>query len=427
MRALAFKIKESISGRRVLKNVEDLRNSYGKKTDLQERRFANILQHAIKTTEFYSSYGGYFTLQSCPVIDKQTIKENYDQFLSRGFLKENLYKMTTSGSYGTPFTFYLSKEKKLKQQAEVIYFGEWSNYFVGTKHAYLMTKSKSKLKLFFQNEIIMAPYTLDLQWLEQQRNILRKQKPKVLIGYTSAIVTLANYIISKKDNFILDGVITVSEVLSEEHREIIKKAFRATPLSRYSTQEFGVLANECPQETKHHLNNVNYIIEILDIDKDIPAKPGELGRVVVTDLFSHAMPLIRYDTGDLAILGQGTCKCGLETPYLEVISGRLVEEVFDVNGNTVSGFAVNGAMQDIENVLQYQFVQEGENEYRMIIIKINNFDGENKIKARFQEFLGRNAKIIFEYTDEIPPLKSGKRPYIINKMKKSSSLSVNRQ
>src|SRR5690606_12483253 len=122
------------------------------------------------------NYNDSSSLIDYPVIDKKVVKENYDNFISKNYKIEELYKMTTSGSYGTPFTVYLNKEKKTKQHAEVLFFGEWSNFFVGTKHAYLMTKSKSKLKLILQNEIIMAPFTLNIEWLNKQRNTLKKKK-----------------------------------------------------------------------------------------------------------------------------------------------------------------------------------------------------------------------------------------------------------
>ena len=73
-------------------------------------------------------------------------------------------------------------------------------------------------------------------------------------------------------------------------------------MSRYGTEEFGTIAVERPKDQKHVLNLSSVIVEILAIDKDVPVEPGQMGRIVVTDLFSHAMPLIRYETGDLAVL-----------------------------------------------------------------------------------------------------------------------------
>ncbi|WKA57811.1 hypothetical protein QWY16_15105 [Planococcus shenhongbingii] len=415
LRENLFILKEKISGNKILKNIKEL-ESGSKKS--QVSKFNELLSHAKNTTKHYENYSLNQSLNEYPIISKNVIKENYNDFLSNSYKIEQLYKMTTSGSYGTPFTFYLTSEKKDKQRAEILYYGEWANYKVGKKHAYLMTKSKSKLKLFLQNEIIMAPFTLDIKWLNTQKRVLDEEKPLVLIGYTSAIATLAKYVISEGKQYNLDGVICVSEVLTESYRKTIRKAFKVNALSRYSTQEFGVLANECPEKLKHHLNDVNYIIEVLNINNDSPALPGELGRIVVTDLFSHAMPLIRYDTGDLGIMSEKQCECGRTSPVLDKIEGRLIEEIFNTDGDVVSGFAINGAMQDIENILQYQFSQESEKEYTVRIIKLKGYKEEKLIEDRFKKFLGRDALITFHYVQEIPPKKSGKRPYVIQNYKR---------
>jgi phenylacetate-CoA ligase len=60
--------------------------------------------------------------------------------------------------------------------------------------------------------------------------------------------------------------------------------------------------------------------EILD-DADRPCAPGEVGRVVVSTLHNYAMPLFRYDLGDLAEVGP-PCECGRTLPVLNRIVGR---------------------------------------------------------------------------------------------------------
>src|SRR5690606_35186909 len=111
--------------------------------------------------------------------------------------------------------------------------------------------------------------------------------------------------------------------------------------SRYSTEETGVLAHQCRTAGGHHLNTASYVFEFLKLDADIPAEPGEPARIVVTDLFSYGMPLIRYDIGDVGVLGADSCSCGCQLPVLLEIQGREVEQVYDVVGQRVSPFAIN--------------------------------------------------------------------------------------
>src|SRR5690625_220837 len=415
MRKTMFRILQKIQKGNFFKNITYMEKNYGQvSNNYNIQKFNNFLKHAINTTSYYKDYSKYQSLEDCPIITKDTIKDNYDDFISNKYKKDELIKATTSGSYGTRFTFLFTKEKKEVQRSDVIFFSKWANYDVGVKHGYVMSKSKPILLQFMQNQYYITPFKITEEWLEEEIKKIKSRKLKVLIGYPSSIGAIAKQMLSNNDFYKLEGVITTAEVLTNKVKEDINKAFGVIPLSRYTTEELGVLGMECPEEQNLHLNNINFIIEVLD-QNNKPVLPGEQGEIVVTDLYSHAMPLIRYKTGDLAVLGKGTCKCGLETPYLETLLGRQLEAIYDPDGNTVESMAINGRMRDIEGIRQFQFIQTGKAEYTLNIVKIKNSIDELEIEKRYKEIIGLNATIIFKYVDDIPPLKSGKRPYILQK------------
>lgn len=425
LRNKAYWLISSVKKSPVKGYVDEFCNYYGKDIkkikEIQNIRLKELLEHACQTTEFYKSYEGDMDIKNFPIISKEDLKKEVKKFMSDKFTKGELVTTTTSGSTGTPFTYYLTKDKKYRQNAEIIFFNNWAGCDVGTKHGYVrVTKTKSKMKLFMQNEILMDPTSINNEWLEKQRQKLLNRGIESLIGYPSAILALAEYCNKKGDKseqFNLKGIITSSETLYESTRKLIKETFGCDVISRYSTEEFGVLAHECTVEKLHHVNELSYVVEILDIDSDNPVNPGELGRVVVTDLFSHAMPLIRYDTGDLAILGEG-CNCGMKGMVLERIEGRRIETIYDTKGERVSAFAINGAMRDLKEVYQYQFIQDSPTLNTLKLCTSKTFNEEELIIKRFKDILGQGSNINIEYVDEIPKLKSGKRPYIISNYKK---------
>ena len=115
LRNITFWSLDFIKGSKIKKHFDDLKLSFadiesGRKK--AEQRLTGILDHAVKTTPFYKKYAGFENLKDFPVIQKNTIKENYDAFLSDIYDRDKLFKTTTSGSYGTPFTFLLSPEKR---------------------------------------------------------------------------------------------------------------------------------------------------------------------------------------------------------------------------------------------------------------------------------------------------------------------------
>jgi phenylacetate-CoA ligase len=153
----------------------------------------------------------------------------------------------------------------------------------------------------------------------------------------------------------------------------------------------------------------------LDLENDTPVKPGEFGRIVVTDLFNFAMPIIRYDTGDIAKLG--VSKNG--AMQLEEIEGRKMDLIYDSQGNIISSFVIYTKFYKYYKLLkQYQFLQHGEKDYE---IKLNLqdavFEFENDLITDVKSDFGIDANITISYVDEIPALASGKRKKVINNFK----------
>lgn len=411
IRKIAYLTKDRLKNSAFCSNIADLTSQFNHQFPAQASRVQAITQYAIANTPYYSSYKDYNDFSEFPVLDKSTIKKNYDDFISEPYKNQldNLHKVTTSGSYGTPFTFYLNDEKRRKVISEVYYFGQKSNFELGTKHAYFMSKTKGKLPQLIQNQVMFTVGQLDDTWCKNTIKELQKRKIKVLIGYPSAISTLADYVVRKKINIPMDGIITTSEVLTEKMQNHIRTGFQCNPMSRYSTEEFGVLANQDDSGNFFWLNQCNFLIEILEFNSNRPVNTGELGRIVITDLYNRSMPLIRYDIGDLArpiefVRGIAT--------KIESVEGRKLAIIRTVSGVSVSPFTINGALRDLNEIIQFQFSQDDVEKYTLKVITNKKID-ECNIINKFQKILGSNANIDIEYVDDIPPQKSGKRPYII--------------
>lgn len=424
IRYIAFWSFDFIRGSTIGKHMRDLNHYFSNPENFQDKlheRLNNILNHAVKTTPFYKKYAGFEKLADFPVIHKEIIKANYNEFLCPIYKNKKLFKASTSGSYGSPTTFLLSPQKRARQLAEVVFFTGWSGYKIGMKYAQVRVHPRGKFYLFKQNGILIDPSVIDNNWLEKHRCILKREKIKYIIAYPSALLPLAEYCKQKgdkPDEFALEGIITGAEILLDYAREKLEETFGCIVLDRYAANELGVISNECPSYKKHHLNPASYKIEILKKNSDEPTLPDETGRVVVTDLFSHAMPLIRYDTGDLSSFSSKSCSCGLKSPILNKIEGRVVESVYDPSGKIINMAAVDREPRDLDGIIQFQFIQKTKDTY---IVKLNvtdSFSQESILLQRYQKLLGQDANIKIEYVDLIPPLPSGKRPYIINEYKK---------
>jgi phenylacetate-CoA ligase len=105
-----------------------------------------------------------------------------------------------------------------------------------------------------------------------------------------------------------------------------------------------------------HLNCDVVRLEVLD-DSGRSVPTGQEGNLVATVLVNHAMPLVRYLTGDRGALLSGRCSCGRSSPLLGVVSGRLADMLVLAGGQRISPYALTCALERVSGVLRYQVSQ----------------------------------------------------------------------
>ena len=116
--------------------------------------------------------------------------------------------------------------------------------------------------------------------------------------------------------------------------------------------------------------------------------------MLIIDFLNHDMPIIRYDTGDLAVRKQ-TSDCRWNTICLERIEGRKADITYTAEGEPISPSTWGVLFWEFPDIKQYQIIQESRTEY---VIRMN-VEKDNVVG---------DVKIQFEYVDEIPVLSSGK-------------------
>jgi phenylacetate-CoA ligase len=75
------------------------------------------------------------------------------------------------------------------------------------------------------------------------------------------------------------------------------------------------------------------ITEVLD-ENNFPVQPGEAGELTVTSLGIEGMPVLRYKTGDIVQLHEGSCSCGRTTARVSPVIGRK-QQMIKLKGTTV--------------------------------------------------------------------------------------------
>ena len=148
---------------------------------------------------------------------------------------------------------------------------------------------------------------------------------------------------------------TINETLTPDVRAAARRILGAGIADTYSSAEVGVIAVQCPVSGLYHVMAESLIVELLD-EQDKACVPGQVGRVVVTDLHNFATPLIRYDLGDYAEMADA-CPCGRGLPALKRIAGRRRNMVRLPDGRTLWPAIGGLPYSKIAPIRQFQFVQ----------------------------------------------------------------------
>jgi phenylacetate-CoA ligase len=380
----------------------------------------NLLEYSAKTVLFYDSFKGY-GLTAFPVVNKSVIRASADSFLSSSYNGAELYQAITSGSTGTPFKTYQDGNKKLRNYADTLYFSGLAGYRTGHRLVYLKIwvkeKMKNSLSYRLQNIIPVDVILFNEREIEALINRMEKDRSTFgLLGYSSALELICRYLDRTGHGPVkadVKSIIAISETLNDNTRESLQKYFEVPAVSRYSNLENGIIAQQIPgQNSRYLVNSASYHVEILKMDSDKPAEEGEPGRIVVTDMFNYAMPMIRYDTGDI-----GSMVHDENYPwrkYLNHVEGRRLDLLYDTGGNLVSSYIVYKNMWQYTEIEQYQLIQEDKKRYTIKINCHEPFTREQKLIDEFRYYLGQDADFKVEYVSEIPLLSSGKRKKIVN-------------
>lgn len=413
-------------GYRSIKKIDlmDSSDPYIKK--YQNKVWLELKNHACNTTEFYKEFRDKNFIEF-PVISKNDIKENQGKFMSRKFSQDDLIQMSTSGSTGTPFVCYQDVNKKKRVNAEIIYYSEKVGYEVGKNLSYIRTvvkqNKKSEFRQFLQNQTLLQCEKLNdegIRELIRKLEEVSKNGSITLLAYASTYTTIKDYAkrngIKSFANCHIGGVISGSEMLYDSTREAIKKLFKTEVISRYSNEENGVIGQDEGINNNFTVNEADYLVEILDDDgQRVP--DGTLGRIVVTDFFNYAMPMIRYDTGDMGAIVTKLVN-GREKKVICNFSGRKVDLIYDTSSNALSPHVITNAMWSFPDIKQFQFIQKGKNNYLLKLNLDGNFQRSAEIIETLKNILGDKACIDIEKVEEIPVLASGKRRYIVNEWRK---------
>jgi phenylacetate-CoA ligase len=345
-------------------------------------------------------------LEKLPVLTKDIILKNYDDFKPVNLNHIGYSVHSTGGSTGTPLKYRVSTKDRFIGGAMLYRGWSYGGYELGDKmiflagssldvgaKSYIVTKSHEiarnlkKLSSFDMSEVEMKNYF----------NIINSFKPLFFRGYPSAFNLFAKYV--EENNLSIqkpNAIFTTSERLYPQMRKNIENAF------------------DCPV----YDNTERSIMEIAD-EEGSQLEKG-VGNILATSLNNYSMPFIRYNTGDMGNLMDDFCGCGRGPKLLKEVLGRSVDILVTPEGKQVHGwFFLYIFWEYCKGIKEYQVVQVSLENIIIKIVPDDNFD-ESQLDNIYA-IIKRKSKrwdIKFKFVDQIERTKAGKYKFILNEVGK---------
>jgi phenylacetate-CoA ligase len=426
----------------VLRPLRDLeRSQWEAPEELRRRqsgRLREVLGHAQRHVPYYrelfaaqgldaTSVRRIDDLPRLPLLEKETIRAESGRLVSEAS-RARLDLRRTSGSTGVPLPVPKSREAAGRIRAIWYRYLRWYGVDIGQRQGRFLghpVSWKGKLKEDVQDFILnksrldpvfLTPERMRAYW----RSVLRRP-PTHLYGYPSAMVTFARFLREEGEDPRRAGIgvlVCTGETLYSFQRDELASAFDAAVVNEYGCTESGVIAFPCPEEGRMHLSAENLIVEFLT--EKGPARPGEPGEVVLTELYRPDAPLIRYRLGDTAVPGDGSpCPCGRGLPTIEKVEGRSSQMIRLADGRLAHSevFAyISDAISAIDPAIGgFRVGRVGNDEFRVFLLAPGSLrDGtEQRLREMFQKMIGETVGLSIEQVAELPRDPSGKLRYFI--------------
>ncbi len=404
----------------------------------QRRALRALATHAYRTTRFWrerfdaaelhpDDLTDFEAFRALPPLTKHDLRTRRDELVSHQFDRARLHYHTTSGSTGISVGVYVDDPAQQWRRATTLRSDQWTGWRLGEPAAlvwgnpeYLKRGWRGRLRnALLERASYLDTLRMDAGAMDRFLAEQRRRRPTLMMGHAHSLYLLAQFARSRGGaGFRPRGIISTAMALHDFQRREIEAVFAAPVTNRYGCEEVALIACECPAHEGLHVNCDGVYVELVRPDGQ-PAAPGEPGSVLVTDLSNRAMPLFRYQVGDVACWATEPCACGRGLPRLARIEGREADYVLTPAGELVSGISLteNFAMH-ISGLAQLQIVQEALDQFRFRIVRGDDFGAGSleQIERLVAERFGESVRYQCEFVERIAPEPSGKYRFCISKV-----------
>jgi len=399
----------------------------------QEQALTQFIRYAYERVPYYrrvmdehgirpESIQSAADLKRFPYLTKDDIRRCFGE-LKASPSPTRIQTVSTGGSTGAPATVLVSMDAYGFGEAARLRAHGWFGLAPGEREMVLWG---SPIELGRQslwreardrllNSRLISAFDLSEAALARYAQSIHEYQPRKLYGYASALGYLAAYF-KKIGRTIEDAwpkaVFATAEPLLPHQRQAIEEAFHCPAAVEYGARDAGLIAHECPAGSLH-INAERMIVEIADQGQFSEPNKGE---IVVTNLMSTAMPLIRYRTGDVGELDSSLCSCGRGLPLLRYVEGRRTDFLITPSGRVTHALAIIYPIREVPGIVEFQVVQQSLEQVVLRLVTDASFadSAGAALQEKCRTALGGEVNVEIEKVSSIARLPSGKFRYVIS-------------
>jgi phenylacetate-CoA ligase len=281
---------------------------------------------------------------------------------------------------------------------------------------------KSGLGLKLLRDHVVDGYHLTSATTDRVLDIIRREGPVAIYGFTSMLEFLAQDIIDRQLHVERGTVQTAwngGELLFPSQSELFAQAFHTSIHNRYGGRELSVMACQFHPAGPIEVLRPWLFMEVIN-EEGRQVSPGETGRLVWTSTVCRGTPFLRYDVEDLGkFTAAHETEAGIDA--LESIEGRVASVIRFPNGKSINNIYWNHLFKEYPEIRQFQVVIRTDGGLQ-ILLRGSGFtpDRERTLRSILETFMA-GLQIEFLWVAQIPLTARGKHVQVVREMASGSA------
>ncbi len=354
--------------------------------------------------------------KNVPVIDKDIVMKQWDDFIKKDILNEKYDVGTTGGTSGKPLKLLMSKRRYIVEYNTV--FSIWKQFgWNGQLRAVIRNKHLKENQIYsvepFTKQIIFDGFRTDDHYYEQLYLSLKKLNIEFIHAYPSSAYQFSLFLKKyNKDVRFIKAFLCSSEGVTTFQKQLITNELGIPICEFYGHSEKLIIGGPCNGNDAIHIEPTYGYFELINEQNEVIRTPGKIGEMVGTALHATPMPFIRYRTGDYAeYVGDYCSSCNRHLTLITNIQGRWNKnKIYLSDGTYISTTALNLHSDLYQYINGMQYVQREKNTLEIHLIKGDKFDDSvlERFRVHYQDAFNERCQFSFIFKDKIEKEPNGK-------------------